>query len=403
MQDNHFKELSTPIILLMALACGLCTGSNYYSQPLLNSIAVDFGVEKTSAAYISFIAQTLYTVGLFFLVPLGDMFDKKKIIIIFMALAACGQFLCAFSTTLQVMYLGTAISSLFSIGAQVLIPFSTTLVKPERSAKVVGILMSGLLMGILMARTVAGFLSTIVSWHTVYILSGLMLAFVSVLLFCKLPSVAPQKIVYSHMLKTMYHFLKNEPLLQKRSILGSLCFAAVSTVFTTMALVLSEPPYYFNDFQIGLIGLVGIVGVLLGPWAGQLFQKGLERQWTHYAICLLVLSWIILWGAQTHLFIYLTGLMMLYVAISILHILNQNTVYQIDLNSRSRLNSIYMTIYFSGAAFGSFCAIRIWHYWGWQGCCIFGLGMAISCLLVNSLWKIQAPLTSTSRTIHCDL
>ena len=402
MQDNQLKELSTPIILLMALACGLCTGSNYYSQPLLNSIAAEFGAAKTSAAYISFIAQTLYTAGLFFLVPLGDMFDKKKIIVAFMGLAAGGQFICAFSSTLQMMYLGTAVSSLFSIGAQVLIPFSTTLVRPERSAKVVGMLMSGLLMGILMARTVAGFLSTVVSWHTIYILSGLMLGFVSLLILFKLPSVQPQKIIYSQMLKTMYQLLKNEPLLQKRSILGSLCFAGVSTVFTTMALVLAEPPYQFNDFQIGLVGLVGLVGVVLGPWAGQLFQKGLERQWTHYSIYLLVLSWVVLLGAQSHLLIYLAGLIIIYIGLSVLHILNQNAVYQIDPHSRSRLNSIYMTIYFSGAALGSFCAIRIWHHWGWQGCCMFGLGMSLICLAVNSLWKVQEPVSPAAQSIRCD-
>ncbi|MDC4992358.1 MFS transporter [Acinetobacter baumannii] len=402
MQNKHAKELSAPIILLMALACGLCTGSNYYSQPLLNSIAAEFGATKTSAAYISFIAQTLYTAGLFFLVPLGDIFDKKKIIVVFMGLAAGGQFICAFSNSLQMMYLGTAVSSLFSIGAQVLIPFSTTLVKPEHSAKVVGTLMSGLLMGILMARTVAGFLSTVVSWHMIYILSGLMLSFVSLLILLKLPSVKPQKIIYSQMLKTMYQLLKREPLLQKRSILGSLCFAGVSTVFTTMALVLAEPPYQFNDFQIGLVGLVGLVGVVLGPWAGQLFQKGLERKWSHYSIYLLVLSWVVLLGAQSHLLIYLAGLIIIYIGLSVLHILNQNAVYQIDPHSRSRLNSIYMTIYFSGAAFGSFCAIRIWHHWGWQGCCMFGLSMSLICLTVNSLWKVQEPVSSTAQSTRCD-
>lgn len=402
MQNQQFKELSSPLILLMALACGLCTGSNYYSQPLLNSIASEFGVMKTSAAYISFIAQTLYTAGLFFLVPLGDMFDKKKIIVFFMALSACGQFICAFSSSLYMMFLGTAVSSLFSIGAQVLIPFSTTLVRPERSAKVVGTLMSGLLMGILMARTVAGFLSTVVSWHTIYILSGLMLGFVSLLILFKLPSAQPQKIIYSQILKSMYQLLKNEPLLQKRSILGNLCFAGVSTVFTTMALVLAEPPYLFNDFQIGLVGLVGIVGVVLGPWAGQLFQKGLERQWTHYSIYLLVLSWVVLLGAQSHLLIYLAGLIIIYIGLSVLHILNQNVVYQIDQHSRSRLNSIYMTIYFSGAAFGSFCAIRIWHHWGWTGCCLFGLVLSLICLAVNSLWKIKPQEEASRNDIHCE-
>lgn len=387
MLKEKTQELSAPIILLMAIACGLCTGSNYYSQPLLNSIALDFEVTKTSAAYISFIAQTMYTLGLFFLVPLGDMFQKKNVIVGFMGLAALGQLTCAFSSSINLMYLGTAISSLFSIAAQVLLPFSTTLVKPERSAQVVGTLMSGLLMGILMARTVAGFLSTIMSWHVIYVLSGALLALTSILLFVKLPGNQSPKIIYKDILKSMYVLLKTQPTLQKRSILGGLCFSAVSTVFTTMALVLSEAPYQFSDFQIGLVGLVGITGVMLGPWTGKKFQQGQQEKWTKISLYLLVASWGVLLGAQISLWIYLAGLILIYIALSIIHILNQNVVYQIDQHSRSRLNSIYMTIYFSGAAMGSFIAINIWDHWGWMGCCVFGLLMSLSCTAVNGFWK----------------
>lgn len=390
MLKKQIQNLPMPIILLMAVACGLCTGSNYYSQPLLNSIALEFGAEKTSAAYISFIAQTMYTLGLFLLVPLGDMFEKKKTIVCFMALAAFGQLICAFSTSLNMMYIGTAISSLFSIGAQVLIPFATVLVRPERSAQVVGTLMSGLLMGILFARTVAGLLSSFMSWHVIYVLSGLLLASVSALIYFKLPTFKPEKIVYRDIFKSMYHLLKTQPILQKRAILGGLCFASVTTVFTTMALVLSEPPYQFSDFQIGLVGLVGVTGVILGPWSGRVFQRGDEAKWTHYSLYILVLSWIVLFGAQMHLLVYLAGLIIIYVGLSILHILNQNVVYQIEPNSRSRLNSIYMTIYFSGAALGSFVAIQIWHHWGWTGCCLFGLLLSISCVLVNRCWHARS-------------
>lgn len=385
--NNKQADISGPIILLMAIACGLCTGSNYYSQPLLNSIAIEFGAEKTSAAYISFIAQSMYTLGLFLLVPLGDMFEKKKTIVCFMALAACGQLICAFSSSLNWMYIGTAISSLFSIGAQVLIPFATLLVRPERSAQVVGTLMSGLLMGILFARTVAGLLSTFMSWHAIYVLSGLLLAGASVLIYLKLPEFQPKKIVYKDIFISMRDLLKTQPILQKRAILGGLCFAAVSSVFTTMALVLSEAPYFYSDFQIGLVGLVGITGVLLGPWTGKVFQRGDEAKWTRNSMYLLVISWVVLLGAQIHLLIYLAGLIIIYVALSIIHILNQNVVYQIDPNSRSRLNSIYMTIYFSGAALGSIAAIYLWHHWGWIGCCMFGLALSISCTVINTFWK----------------
>lgn len=393
------SELSAPMILLMAIACGLCTGSNYYSQPLLNSIAIEFKVTKTSAAYISFIAQTMYTLGLFFLVPLGDKFQKKQVIVSFMALSALGQITCMLSNSIYLMYIGTAVSSLFSIAAQVLLPFSTTLVKPERSAQVVGTLMSGLLMGILMARTIAGLLSTIMSWHVIYAISGFLLALTSLLLWVKLPSNQPQKIIYKDILSSMFVLLKTQPVLQKRSVLGCLCFAAVSTVFTTMALLLSEAPYHYNDLQIGLVGLVGITGVLLGPWTGKKFQQGLEQKWTNWSLYILILSWLVLLWAKQGLWIYVIGLIIIYVALSILHILNQNVVYRIDENSRSRLNSIYMTIYFSGAATGSFFAIKIWHYWGWQGCCMFGLAVSVLCTLIHHVWRVDAQESTVSQSI----
>lgn len=387
--DVKNKPIAAPIVLLMAIACGLCTGSNYYNQPLLSSIAAEFQVSLPTAAYLSFTAQIMYTLGLLLLVPLGDMFEKKKTIVVFMVLAALGQLICAFSPTISIMFLGTAMSSLFSIAAQVLIPFSTTLGDPKRSAQTVGTLMSGLLMGILLARTVAGFTSTIMSWHAIYYLSGFLLIVVAICIAIKLPSSRSPKIVYTDILKSMFHLLKTHEVLQKRAILGGICFAAVSIVFTTMALLLSEQPYQFSDFQIGLVGLVGITGVIMGPWVGQQFQKGKEPQLTSISLYLLLISWLILSGAKSHLLIYLFGLIVIYISLTILHILNQNVVYAIDPNARSRLNSIYMTIYFSGAAIGSFIAAWMWADYGWKGCCIFGIVMSLLSIIVHKCWKVE--------------
>lgn len=387
--DGKNNALSTPIILLMAIACGLCTGSNYYNQPLLGSIAAEFQVALPTAAYLSFTAQIMYTLGLLLLVPLGDMFEKKKTIVIFMLFAALGQLICAISPNIQVMFIGTAMSSLFSIAAQVLIPFATTLAGPKRSAQIVGTLMSGLLMGILMARTIAGLSSTVMSWHAIYYLSGFLLIVVAVCLAVKLPSSRSPKIIYADIFSSMYHLLRQHQVLQKRAILGGICFAAVSIVFTTMALLLSEPPYQFSDFQIGLVGLVGITGVVMGPWVGQQFQKGHEAKLTSISLYLLLISWVILSAAKSHLLIYLLGLVVIYISLTILHILNQNVVYAIDPHARSRLNSIYMTIYFSGAAMGSFVAAWMWADYGWQGCCVFGIVMALLSIIVHHRWKVD--------------
>ena len=389
MEETQNKEIAKPLVLLMAVACGLCTGSNYYNQPLLNSIAQEFQISSASAAYLSFTAQIMYTFGLFLLVPLGDKFEKKKTIITFMLLAACGQLICAVSPTIQIMFLGTALSSLFSIAAQILIPYSTTLGNPKRSAFIVGTLMSGLLMGILLARTVAGLTSTFMSWHAIYYMSGMLLMVVAGLIAMKLPSAQSPKINYFEILSSMYQLLISQRILQKRAVLGCINFAAVSVVFTTMALLLSEQPYQFSDFQIGLVGSVGITGVMLGPWIGNQFQLGHEPKLTTWSLYLMLISWLILSAAKVNLLIYLLGLVAIYVSLSVLHILNQNVVYSINPNARSRLNSIYMTIYFSGAAFGSFSAAWIWSDYGWTGCCIFGLIMSVVAIVVHQCWKVD--------------
>ena len=182
--------------------------------------------------------------------------------------------------------------------------------------------------------------------------------------------------------------VKKHKILQKRAVLGGICFAAVSIVFTTMALLLSEAPYYFTDFQIGLVGLVGITGVILGPWVGKQFQIGNEPKLTSLSLYLLLFSWLILSAAKVNLLIYIAGLTVIYISLTLLHILNQNVVYSLEPQARSRLNSIYMTIYFSGAAMGSFFAAWIWADYGWLGCCVFGIVMSILSIVVHQLWTV---------------
>lgn len=389
MTDLTKQPLSGYLVLMMAIACGLCTGSNYYNQPLLNSIAYEFHVTTTVAAYSSVIAQSMFTLGLVLFVPLGDYFETKRTITGFMAIAAIGQLICFSSWNIESFFIGTAISSLFVVAAQILIPFSTILASPKQSAKVVGTLMSGLMMGILLARTVAGLISSIGEWHYVYLISGVMLLTFAMILQLKLPTHFPKKIQYLSIFHSMYVLIKTKPLLRKRSILGFLCFGTVSTVFTTMALLLSEKPYEYSDFQIGLVGLVGIAGIIIGPSIGRLFQKGKEPKLTHYSLILLILSWCVLYFAQVNLLIYVIGLIMIYIALTVLHITNQNVVYGIDPNSKSRLNAIYMSLYFSGAAIGSVIAIFIWNHLGWVGCCTYGLVCAITCYVLNNFWKVN--------------
>src|SRR5690606_30835187 len=180
--------LTTPVLLLMAIACGLCAGGNYFNQPLLHSISVSLGITETRAALTVTVAQVSYALGLLFIVPLGDKFERRQLAVGLMLLAAIGQFISGLAINSSMLFVGVGMAGLFSVAAQVLVPMAAILSAPSRSGRAVGMVMSGLLTGILLARSVAGLLSGIGGWSTVYLVSGVIMLVIAAVLWLKLPS-----------------------------------------------------------------------------------------------------------------------------------------------------------------------------------------------------------------------
>lgn len=229
-------RLGLPIVLLMAAATGLCAGGNYFNQPLLDSIADHLNVSASAAAATVTIAQVAYALGLILLVPVGDMVDRRKLTVGLMLLAATGQAVSGFAPNFATLAVGIAVAGVFSVAAQVLIPFAASLAEPERSGQVVGTIMSGLLIGILLARSVAGVLSGLGGWSTVYKVAAVLMVVMAVALWRSLPSDSADrpKASYRATLASVGKLAATLPRLRTRSAMGGLAFAAVSTVFTTM-------------------------------------------------------------------------------------------------------------------------------------------------------------------------
>lgn len=371
---SQITELSRGFVLMMSLACGLCAGANYFNQPLIYAIAADLHTTTTQAALTVVLAQVGYGLGLLFLVPLGDLLEKRRFIVSLMLLSALAQILLSFSPDLSLLYSMTLCASFFSIAAQVLIPFAATLSPVHKSAEIVGVLMSGLVMGILLARTFAGFISTVLSWHYVYLLSGLLTALFAVVMWQKLPTTVPNKalklgLIYRSLLELAWR----EPHLIRRGIAGGLGFGILAMIFTTMTFILANPPYQFNEFQIGLFGLLGVIGIFATRWSGRTIGKGRENFVALLCCSLMLLGWIPLTFARMNLGLYALGVLMCYFGLTAFHVLNQNLVYRISVSARSRINAIYMTLYFSGAALGSLTTIYAWEHWSWPGCVLLGL------------------------------
>ena len=218
-------------------------------------------------------AQVSYALGLLFIVPMGDILNKTKFIPLLMFLASVGLFICAFSVNLEMLWIGTIITGLFSVAAQILIPFATMAVKPEKTGEVVGLLMSGLLVGILISTSLAGLLSNLFNWKLIYIVSGILMLMVAVVLNLRLPYIKSSKMSYASIFRSMGQLLKDEPRLIFRSCIGAFAFATMSILFSTIAILLSSS-FQLSDVMIGLLTLVGIFGALSTKKIGQFADRG---------------------------------------------------------------------------------------------------------------------------------
>ncbi|SPL70819.1 MFS transporter [Acinetobacter stercoris] len=381
---NRNVPLSKSFIFIMAVTCGMCAGSNFYNQPLVYAFSESLDVRPDQAALTIVISQLSYAIGLFLLVPLGDLFEKRQFICLLMCATGIAQLAIAVSGNLYTLYLFTAVATFFSIAAQVLIPFSSTMVSEKQSAQVVGMLMSGLLMGILFARTFAGLISTLWSWHYVYAISGGLVIGLASIMWFKLPvSTVNTQLNIKEIYTSLFRLMRNEPHLIRRGWIGCFTFAMVTLLFTSMTFILANAPYHFNEFQIGLFGIVGIAGVFSTRWAGFQISQNNEQKVATVSISIIIGSWLLIYFAQISLYIYLCGVIFAYFALSALHVLNQNLVYRISLAARSRINSIYMTMYFTGGVIGSMSSVYAWKHWGWTACVIIGFCFAAIVALLN--------------------
>ncbi|MCM7568751.1 MFS transporter [Enterobacter asburiae] len=377
------QGLSPALILLMSVATGLAVASNYYAQPLLDTIARAFNLSASSAGFIVTAAQLGYAAGLLFLVPLGDMFERRMLIVSMTLLAAGGMLITTSSQSLTMMIVGTALTGLFSVVAQILVPLAATLASPEKRGKVVGTIMSGLLLGILLARTVAGLLASLGGWRTVYWVASVLMVIMALALWRGLPKVKQENhLNYPQLLASVFSLFTQDKLLRTRALLGCFTFANFSILWTSMAFLLAAPPFNYSEGVIGLFGLAGAAGALGARPAGGLADKGKSHLTTSAGLVLLLLSWAAIWYGHVSVLALIVGILVLDLTVQGVHITNQTVIYRVKPEARNRLTAGYMTSYFIGGAAGSLISASAWQHAGWSGVCAIGAIVATLNLLV---------------------
>ena len=382
MNSKQAQGLSAWLVFLMAFAIGVTVASNYYAQPLLHSITDDLHIAVKHAGFIIMAAQFSYAIGLLFITPLGDKMERKRLILILMILSTCGLLISATSQSLWMLMLGTAMTGLFSTVAQVLIPFAATLSNPEHRGKIVGTLMSGMLLGILLGRAFAGLVSSMTDWHYVYWIASTIMTIVTLLLWLSLPTYKNTiNINYFQLLLSIGSLYKQEAVLRIRSLLAIISFALFSLLWTPLAFLLSNTPYHYSDFIIGLFGLAGAAGALGSPIVGRLSDQGKGYLATTIGLILLLASWLPLSLAEYSLLALILGVILLDFAVQVTHVSNMNAIYQIRPEARSRINTGYMVSYFIGGMLGSIASTYLYSNYGWIAIIISGTVLGLLGLL----------------------
>ncbi|MBF9066511.1 MFS transporter [Streptacidiphilus sp. NEAU-YB345] len=372
----------------MSVAVGLCVAANYYAQPLLETIARDLHLSSTSASLVVTAAQVGYVAGLVLLLPLGDLLERRRLVCGMTLATAFSLALTASAPNSGILLAGTALTGLLSVTAQILVPFAADLAAPRQRGRTVGTVMSGLVLGMLLARTASGALASVGGWRTVYWVAAAAMLALTAALHRMLPRYrGTAGLRYGQLLRSTARLLAEEPVLRVRSVLGMLAFACFSALWTALAFLLSGPGYGWSDGEIGLLGLAGAAGAIAAQAAGRLADRGRTTVTTAAGALLLLGSWWALALGAHHLAALVTGIVLLDLAHQGVHITNQSLIYALRPEARGRITSAYMTCYFVGGAAGSALAGVVCSQAGWEGVCALGAALA---LLLCLVWAVTA-------------
>lgn len=376
--------MSRGLVILFAVATGQAVASNYLAQPLLDTIGHQFHVTSGVAGLIVTAAQAGYAAGLILLLPLGDLFERRRFITTLAAITAVGLAGAALAPSAGLFMAAAGLVGITSVMAQILVPFAATLSPDAERGRVVGTVMSGLLLGILLARTASGAVADLAGWRTVYWIAAVLMLVQMVVLYLKLPEYRERiGLSYPRLLGSVLVIARAEPILRRRALYGAMSFGAFSVLWTTLAFLVSGRPYEYSEGVIGLFGLVGAAGALTASVVGRFTDRGWSRRLTGVSAMLLLMGYLLLWRGGTSLAALLAGIVVLDIGANGVHITNQSEIYRLHPQARSRINAFYMTSCFVGAAGGSAAAALVYDRWGWTGVCVLGVSIALAAL---SLW-----------------
>lgn len=382
--------MSRVLVWLFAVTSGLAVANVYYAQPLLDAIADEFHISHATAGMLITWTQVGYGLGLLLVVPLGDVWNRRHLIIGQSILAMGALIAVGTAANGGVLIAGLAALGLMSVVAQVIVAYAAILAPVTERGRIVGIVTSGIVIGILLARTAAGAMSDWFGWRSIYFASaGVTLVLTGLLLYV-LPRADPARanVSYPRLIASMFKLLAEERVLRVRGTLALFIFAAITMLLTPLVLPLSAAPFMLSHTEVGLFGLAGAAGALGASRAGRAADLGHAQRSTGVALILMLAAWGLIALLPYSLWWLAIGVVVIDFGLQSVHVSSQSLIYQVRPEARSRLAAAYMIFYSIGCAAGSIASTLIYARAGWNGVCIAGASIS-ACALI--FWMVTKP------------
>ncbi|MFC5139246.1 MFS transporter [Actinomycetospora rhizophila] len=382
-------ETSPPTIgrartLLLAVLCGAAVANIYYAQPLLTTIGEAFGVGDGTAGLLVTASQVGYATALALLVPLGDLLERRRLVTVLLAACAVVLALAAAAPGFGLLAAAIALVGVTSAVAQIAVPLAASLAGDHERGQVVGTVMSGLLIGILGARTVAGFVAEAGGWRWVFGAAAGVMVLLAVVVRLGLPVVPPtESATYPRLLRSVLGLVRREPELRRRMALGAVGMGCFTILWTSIDFLLSAPPYGYGPAIVGLFGLAGLAGAGMAVLAGKLADRGHQRLVVTLGLLVLAGSWALLGLGGVSLLALIAGVVALDLAQQALQISHQSVIYALAPQARSRVTTAFMVSTFAGGTLASGATVLVYPAGGWAGVCVLG---GVIALLGVGIW-----------------
>ena len=394
-RQNEQPRLSRGLILLMAATSGIAVANIYYIQPLLEQIAGAYHVLQASVGLLATLTQVGYALGLFLILPLADLVERKRLVLTMLVLAAISLIVMYLSSNFVLTAIACLAVGTTSVIPQLMVPLGAKLSTDADRGKNIGHIMSGLLIGVLLSRVVSGFIGKYFGWRIIYLLAVFFMLALFLMIKAMLPvceANANSGMNYVSSLKSMAALPGQFPVLKEAAVNAALFMVAFSALWTTLTFQLQSSAFHLDTNMVGMFGLIGVTGILFAPYAGRLSDQKGAKFTVGLNIVIIFASYLFFFLFGFHIWGLILGVIFLDMGVQCCNVANQTRIQKLSDEARNRITSIYMVSLFTGGALGSYLGALLYTHYGWYGFCAIGFVTQLLAALVHLVTKRTAVL-----------